>query len=376
MREKKHPKAFICHSSADKDRFVRPLATTLLGLGIDAWVDEWEINPGDKFAEKIHNAIAQADAMVVILSENSIESRWVKKEMDTGLVREVTENMRLIPVVLDGLSGERIPPALRSIQQVRVSDCDHAFAAEEINRAIRGLSNPRKPLLGSSAEPMSASEIPGKPLPSFSLADLRQMASGDAVAQFYLGVAYVKGEGVPKNHAEAVKWFRHAAEQKLAQAQFNLGVAYHFGKSVPQDYAEAAKWFRRAAKQGYTEAQFNLGQMYRKGEGVPQDYAESAKWYHHAAEQGYAEAQFNLGAAYANGEGVPQDNTEAAKWFRLAAEQGLAEAQSNLGWAYGKGEGVPQDDEEAVKWVRCAAEQGFAPAKDVLREMGKSSGKE
>ena len=51
------------------------------------------------------------------------------------------------------------------------------------------------------------------------LVELRRLAEqGDAKAQFNLGVIYDNGEGVPEDDAEAVKWFRMAAEQ-IARAQ-------------------------------------------------------------------------------------------------------------------------------------------------------------
>ena len=37
-------------------------------------------------------------------------------------------------------------------------------------------------------------------------------------------------------------------------AQYNLGVCYYNGDGVAQSYAEAVKWFRKAAEQGYAEA--------------------------------------------------------------------------------------------------------------------------
>ena len=40
------------------------------------------------------------------------------------------------------------------------------------------------------------------------------------------------------------------------------------GYGVPQDYAEAVKWYRLAAEQGYARAQYNLGVMYDNGRGV------------------------------------------------------------------------------------------------------------
>ena len=58
---------------------------------------------------------------------------------------------------------------------------------------------------------------------------------------------------------------------------------YHAGQGVPQDYAQAVKWYRKAAEQGYAKAQNNLGVMYRIGQGVPQDYAQAHMWFTLAA---------------------------------------------------------------------------------------------
>jgi hypothetical protein len=48
---------------------------------------------------------------------------------------------------------------------------------------------------------------------------------------------------------------------------------------VPQDNAEAVRWYRKAADQGYANAQYALGFTYHKGQGVPQDDAEAVRWY-------------------------------------------------------------------------------------------------
>lgn len=50
--------------------------------------------------------------------------------------------------------------------------------------------------------------------------------TGDALAQYNLGVSYRDGDGIPQNVAQAAGWFRKAADQGLASAQFNLGVLY------------------------------------------------------------------------------------------------------------------------------------------------------
>jgi TPR repeat protein len=111
------------------------------------------------------------------------------------------------------------------------------------------------------------------------VADLRARAErGEAEAQFNLGVRYVTGEGVSKDHAQAVAWFRRAAELGDAEAQRSLGVMYGTGKGVAQDHTQAAAWLRKAAEQGDAEAQFNLGLCYEFGNGVSQDTIEAHKW--------------------------------------------------------------------------------------------------
>ena len=51
---------------------------------------------------------------------------------------------------------------------------------------------------------------------------------------------------------------RQAADQGDAEAQYNLGVIYNNGEGVPKDDAEAVRWFQLAAEQGYAKAQFEL----------------------------------------------------------------------------------------------------------------------
>ncbi len=64
---------------------------------------------------------------------------------------------------------------------------------------------------------------------------LPQAKAGDRDAQYGVGLAYEHGRGVPKDHKEAVKWFRRAAEQGLATAQNWMGYIYEHGSGLPQD---------------------------------------------------------------------------------------------------------------------------------------------
>ena len=75
-----------------------------------------------------------------------------------------------------------------------------------------------------------------------------------------------------------------------------------------QDYAEAMHWYRKAAEQGNAIAQFNLGVMYSNGEGIKRDQTEAVKWYRLAAAQGNVSALCNLGVMY--------DGTDVGGQFR------------------------------------------------------------
>jgi TPR repeat protein len=72
---------------------------------------------------------------------------------------------------------------------------------------------------------------------------------------------YDNGRGVPQDYAEAVNWYRKAADQSDALAQYNLGMMYYTGRGVPQDYAEAVRWYCKAADHGFGYAQQCRGRM-------------------------------------------------------------------------------------------------------------------
>ncbi len=111
-------------------------------------------------------------------------------------------------------------------------------------------------------------------------------------------------------------------------AMEQLSRGYDYDKA--QDYKDAMKWYRLAAEQGMAEAEYAIAVLYNEGKGVPQDEEEAVTWFRKSAEQGFHGAQYNLGNKYYRAQGVAQDYKEAVKWFRKAAEQGDADAQGRL----------------------------------------------
>jgi S1-C subfamily serine protease len=77
---------------------------------------------------------------------------------------------------------------------------------------------------------------------------------GFANAERQLAFAYAQGLGVEKNHVEAFKWSRKAAEQGDAQAQTFLAMTYASGDGTATDKIEALAWFDVAAASGDKDA--------------------------------------------------------------------------------------------------------------------------
>jgi len=75
-------------------------------------------------------------------------------------------------------------------------------------------------------------------------------------------------------------------EDRNAGAQNNIGLRYAQGRDGAQDYAEAMRWYRKAADQGNAAAQINIGLLYANGLGVARDLQQEREWMQKAAAGG------------------------------------------------------------------------------------------
>ncbi|MBN2207705.1 MAG: sel1 repeat family protein [Candidatus Coatesbacteria bacterium] len=72
---------------------------------------------------------------------------------------------------------------------------------------------------------------------------------------YFLGYMYMKGHGVSQDDAEAVRWFRKAAEVGDRDGIYHLGKMYYQGKGVDRDAAKALAWYKKAARKRHRGAQ-------------------------------------------------------------------------------------------------------------------------
>ncbi|HEX8090000.1 MAG TPA: TIR domain-containing protein [Blastocatellia bacterium] len=90
---------FLSHSHKDKE-FVRRLAYDLRANGVKVWVDEAEILVGDSLIQKIGQAIEEMDYLGIILSPNSVESDWVRQELEIAMIEEIKgRRIKVLPIL-------------------------------------------------------------------------------------------------------------------------------------------------------------------------------------------------------------------------------------------------------------------------------------
>ena len=107
-------KIFLSHSMSDRP-LARNIAQGLVDLGFVVWFDEWDLQPGENWAKAVGKALESADAMVVLVTPDSMQT-WQREEIQYALTTPRFEG-RLIPVIVK--STPDIPWILETLNVVR-----------------------------------------------------------------------------------------------------------------------------------------------------------------------------------------------------------------------------------------------------------------
>jgi hypothetical protein len=136
---------FISYSTKDQ-KFAEKLYSDLLKSGIQCWFAPEDMKIGDKINSRIDESIWAYDKLLLVLSENSVSSQWVEKEVGTALDREAKENrMILLPIRLDGAVMDVIAGWPADIRRLRIiGDFQHwrddSIYQKSFQRLLRDLT--------------------------------------------------------------------------------------------------------------------------------------------------------------------------------------------------------------------------------------------
>ena len=133
-------KVFLSYANEDR-KVARQLGAHLAKAGLRTWDPAEALFPGDNWALRIGEALQDAEAMVVLISPDSVKSEWVQHEIQYALGAAQYKG-RLIPVLLRPTKD--IPWILKKLPTVRIGR-DLAQAVREIADLIKhgfSLANP------------------------------------------------------------------------------------------------------------------------------------------------------------------------------------------------------------------------------------------
>jgi hypothetical protein len=110
--EQTKPKVFISYRRRPSWVTARAVANALEARGADVFLDVDDINEG-RFADVLEQAIAECDYFLVVLAPNTLESKWVRREIK----RAMEQDKVIIPLVTDDFSfyGADLPDGLEEL---------------------------------------------------------------------------------------------------------------------------------------------------------------------------------------------------------------------------------------------------------------------
>jgi adenylate cyclase len=141
-------KVFLSYAREDSDA-AKELADAVGRAGHEVWWDQ-QIQGGSRFSRAIDQALKDAEAVIVLWSDTSVESAWVQDEAAEG-----RDSGRLVPVLLDSCKP---PLGFRQFQSVDLSRWRGGDGAEltALIEAVASTAGPVKAKAGSAAPDKSA----------------------------------------------------------------------------------------------------------------------------------------------------------------------------------------------------------------------------
>lgn len=130
-------KLFISYSYEDKE-FAAWLKDNLQGFGHEIWYDQQEIQLGDSIKKKIIEGIQASSTFIVILSNSSRNSDWVRYELNSALLSNaINKGIKILPIKID---DSEVPSDLSNYLY---ADFSHS-RSQGLDTLIRSLSQDNK----------------------------------------------------------------------------------------------------------------------------------------------------------------------------------------------------------------------------------------
>lgn len=124
MNEKDNNKKFdifisYAHQDSDKAKF---FSEHCKKNGFNTWLDEEKLVSGEKWSEKIEQAIKSSNVALVIISNNALSSKWVNREWSSICEEKWNRpNFKIIPI---NFENSKLPPFLCEYNSISTNNND------------------------------------------------------------------------------------------------------------------------------------------------------------------------------------------------------------------------------------------------------------
>lgn len=170
---------FLSYDHDDSAR-AAPIAAALEAHGHSVWWDR-HIHGGAEYNDLIESAVATSDAVVVLWSENSVRSAWVRDEAGEGRDRG-----RLVPVLIEPVKP---PMGFRQYQTIDLSGWNGGKRIPRLPELIHAIDS-------VAGAPPAAAEQRAPPKRARAAADERRISRRTAIAGSVAAVGALAGSGI------------------------------------------------------------------------------------------------------------------------------------------------------------------------------------
>lgn len=414
--------AFLSHASDDEDVATR-ICERLRNGDITVFYSPDSIQASEHFPSALANGLNNSRVFVLLVSESSLQSGWVREEVDTA----ASVGMSIIPVYLKPVEFPSFNPIaihLKYVQRLSVyADFDGEMETlikliqqktsknveaqlsvdtQSVNRLLPQRSpspednlsktpiNPTpsttpkvEPTVTPSQSSVKSSNERPKPNPKKPVSNeeyqqllerlTRDVDRGDKEAAYFLSRAYANGLYVRQDDGRAVRYLQLAASGKrcMPEAIHDLAEMYRLGKGVGKSGKKSIELHEKAAKLEFAPSFYRLARIYQQGEIAERNLTRAYRRFYVAGKLNYAPALYRLAEIHWLGAGADIAHDKAFKYAEMAAAKHLPAALNLIGRFYRKGVSVEQDDAEACNWYERAMLQGSAEGAYNLASMYK-----
>lgn len=180
-----------------------------------------------------------------------------------------------------------------------------------------------------------------------------------------------------KSQEISLEKLKSRAESGDAEAQFEVGLMYHDDKNTANSEKKTSYWITKSAENGFLPAQAAMVILYKAGIGVEKDIKKEIWWLRLTAIRGVVDSQYQLGQFQSNTfisdkYDIPYSPREGIRWLENAAEEGHVEAMLSLGKIYRDGSLVEKkykDVNKAMYWLNRAKDNGSKDAEEILKKL-------